>query len=535
MLTLSILAPIVAVIIIGLLPASKSEKPSKTMMYISMAASLISMAASFIAASGFSSVNPDFQLTEVWFTSVENGINWSFALDGLSLGLYILTAVLFPIGIYYSYVSFETQSAQGEAIRRQKLFYSSLLILETSVLGVFAAQNLIVFYVFWELMLVPMVLLIGIWGGKNKKYATIKFFLYTFGGSVFLIFGIIAILYYQTQSKLSFDLTDNLVMSLSQFPHAVKVYLFWAFIISFLIKIPVFPVHTWLPHAHTEAPTVGSVILAGVLLKMGTYGVVRFSLPFFPLVSQEYADLFMVIGVIGIIYGAWLAWAQTDIKKLVAYSSVSHMGYIVLGMFSGNIIGLTGAYMQMINHGISTGLLFLLVGIIYDRTHTREIDDYGGLAKLSPLYAIIFMIATLSSVGLPGTNGFVGEFLILLGTFLANKTAAVLAVSGVIFGAVYMLHLYKQVFFGEPSEKLLKIKEKISLNMTFKEVLLTVPFIVMIFWLGVKPGLLLDTTDASLKKILNTTVQAELAEKNLLKSVKAANIKTEIKKTEEGL
>ncbi|MDH5716147.1 MAG: NADH-quinone oxidoreductase subunit M [Spirochaetia bacterium] len=533
MLTLSIIAPLLAVVIISLLPSSQKDKPNKLLMYISMAASIISMIASFVIAGQFSLENENFQLTETWFLSSLSGINWSFALDGLSFGLYILTAVLFPLGIYYSYVSLEIRSKQNEKPHREKLFWSSLLILETSVLGVFAAQNLIVFYVFWELMLVPMVLLIGIWGGKNRKYATIKFFIYTFGGSVFLIFGIIAILFFNTDGKLSFDITDNLIMSLNNFPKHIKHYLFWAFIISFIIKIPAFPVHTWLPHAHTEAPTVGSVILAGVLLKMGTYGIMRFSLPFFPMVSKIYTNFFMLIGVIGIIYGAWLAWAQTDVKKLVAYSSVSHMGYIILGMFSGNIIGLSGAYMQMINHGISTGLLFLLVGIIYDRTHTREIDNYGGLAKLSPVYAIIFMIATLSSVGLPGTNGFVGEFLILIGTFLTSPIITVFAVTGVIFGAVYMLHLYKQVFWGKPSEALLKVKEKISLNITFKEAIITVPFVIMIFWLGIKPGLLLDTTKAVLQKNISQSQNIQ-TNMNIGENIKAVDKKENIEKSGEG-
>ena len=266
--------------------------------------------------------------------------------------------------------------------------------------------------------------------------------------------------------------------------------------ISFLIKLPAFPVHTWLPHAHTEAPTFGSIILAGVLLKMGVYGMLRFVLPIFPVVSIQYASFFMWIGVIGIIYGAWLAWSQNDIKKMIAYSSVSHMGYILIGLFTGNPYGLSGAYLQMINHGISTGLLFLLIGILYDRTHTRKIEDYGGLAQKSPFFAIAFFIATLSSIGLPLTNGFVGEFLILLGSFYANKTIGVLAVLGVIFGAVYMLHLYKKVFFGSISS----LVEKLEFKIKWQECLIIIPFLIFIFLLGLKPNLVLNSYQQSMYK-----------------------------------
>lgn len=501
MITLSLIAPVAGALVLALVPSKKRSNPSSVYVTVAVSASLIALVASIIAAADFQNGVAGFQIKETWVGASNGLINWVFALDGISLGLYLLTTILFPLGIYYSYTSFKLQADEGKRANREKLFYISLLILETSVIGVFTAINLVVFYLFWELMLIPMVLLIGIWGGADKKYATIKFFIYTFGGSVFLLLGIIVISFYPYGARETLDLGDFLVMNIGRIPAETREYLFWAFILSFLIKIPAFPVHTWLPHAHTQAPTVGSIILAGVLLKMGTYGILRFSIGLFPLISAEYSTFFMVAGVIGIIYGAWLAWAQTDIKKLVAYSSVSHMGYIIMGMFAGNEAGLQGSYMQMINHGISTGLLFMLVGMIYDRTHTRKIADYGGLAKKSPLYALIFMIATLSSVGLPGTNGFVGEFLILLGTYQSSPLVAVFAVTGVIFGAVYMLHLYKEVFFGPVSDKLKEASDKVSLKINKREAFLTLPFVIMIFVLGFKPGIVLDSSAADLKPV----------------------------------
>ncbi len=504
MLTLSLLSPLVAGLFILLLPAKLTgqKKPSSLLMLVALAGSLISLAASLVVAAGFDGSLDGYQSVEVWFPSAANRVGWSFGVDGISIGLYILTTVLFPLGLYYSYLSFELQASEGHAPNREKLFWFSLLLLETSVIGVFVARNLIVFYIFWELILLPMILLIGIWGGKEKQYASIKFFIYTFAGSVFLILAMVAVVHYNMRSTLSFDINDTLSVAVRNMPLELQKYMFWAFIVSFLIKIPAFPLHTWLPHAHTQAPTVGSIILAGVLLKMGTYGIFRFSLPMFKNISLIYANFFIWLGVIGIIYGAWMAWAQSDIKKLIAYSSVSHMGYILAGMFSGTEAGLNGAYMQMINHGISTGLLFLLVGVIYDRTHTRELADYGGLAKLSPAFAVVFMIATLSSVGLPGTNGFVGEFLILLGTFQKNVWAGIFAITGVIFGAVYMLHLYKKMFFGEVSAKLKAVSEKTSLKISKRELAVVLPFVVAIFALGFKPEIVMDPTKKSLKQFV---------------------------------
>ncbi len=503
MLSLSILAPFFGSLLIGLVPNSilKTNKLKKVLFIIALIASLVSLVASLCVAYEFDANSAVFQMKEAWLYPRGGWLQWSYAVDNLNLSLYLLTTLLFPLGIFFSYSSF-MMSSREYAIPKEKLFWISLLILESSVIGVFLASNLIAFYVFWELMLVPMVLLIGIWGGGNRKYAAIKFFIYTFAGSVFLILGIIALGLYTSTGKTSFEIAQIMSYDLDQIDIHVRRLIFWAFLLSFLIKLPAFPFHTWLPHAHTEAPTVGSILLAGVLLKMGSYGIFRFSLDLFPRVSHEFSFFFLSIGVVGIVYGAWLAWSQTDIKKMIAYSSVSHMGYILAGAFSENSEGVSGAYLQMINHGISTGLLFLLVGMIYDRTHTRKLDDYQGLAKLSPLLAFFFMIATLSSVGLPGTNGFVGEFLVLMGIYLKSPILAGIAVTGVIFGAVYMLHLYKKVFWGEPSEKLLGFVEKNTLTLRFRETLMILPFIVMIFWLGLKPSLVLNSSKKGIDRLV---------------------------------
>ena len=520
MLSLSILAPVMGAFILALYPSSplkeNEKRPRPGLFMITFFSSLISLLASLKTAIDRNSMLGILKPKEVWFQEMSSWLQWSFQLDGLNLSLYLLTTFLFPLSIYFSYNSFKTDLEQGQSPQREKLFWISLLILESSVIGVFLASNLLAFYIFWELMLIPMVLLIGIWGGKNRRYATIKFFIYTFGGSVFLILGIIVLAVYlhgvTGKEAVSFEFGSILTQNVSKLDIHLRRFIFWAFILSFLIKIPAFPFHTWLPHAHTEAPTVGSIILAGVLLKMGAYGIFRFSLGWFPQISQETSNLFSIIGVVGILYGAWLAWSQTDIKKLVAYSSVSHMGYIILGMFCNNQEGLSGAYIQMINHGISTGLLFLLVGIIYDKTHTREIGDYKGLAKISPLFAFFFMLATLSSIGFPGTNGFVGEFLVLMGAYLKNPWIASFAVLGVIFGAVYMLHLYKEVFWGEPSEKLLEIHQKRDLSLRYRDVFVIIPFIIMIFWLGVKPGLVLDSVEKSLANLIYIESEKGIAE-----------------------
>jgi NADH-quinone oxidoreductase subunit M len=374
-----------------------------------------------------------------------------------------------------------------------------MLMLETGMIGVFVALDLFLFYVFWEVMLVPMYFLIGVWGGQRRIYAAVKFFLYTMVGSVLMLVAIIALYFLNGATTFDFPAilanlqSGNLVLNPTQ-----QYWLFLAFFFAFAIKVPLFPLHTWLPDAHVEAPTAGSVILAGVLLKMGTYGIVRFCLPMFPEATRELTPLISLLAVVGIVYGALVAMVQTDIKKLVAYSSVSHLGFVVLGIFALNEQGLQGAMYQMLNHGISTGALFLLVGMIYDRRHTRLIDEFGGLADPLPVFSTIFMIVTFSSIGLPMLNGFVGEFLILLGAFKANVTFAVIATSGVILSAVYMLWVYQRVIFGEVTNP----KNKKLADLDFREKLILVPLVVLIFWMGIYSESFLRRMDGSVNQVL---------------------------------
>ncbi len=510
MLSLSILAPLIGSLLIGLIPIRQNNKLQTILFSIALTASLISLIISLGVAFHFDPNLATFQMKEVGLSQQGSWLQWSYGIDNLNLSLYLLTTFLFPIGISFSYSSFMMSSNTSSHISKQKLFWISLLILESSIIGVFLASNLIAFYIFWELMLIPMVLLIGIWGGENRKYAATKFFIYTFAGSVFLILGIVTLALYTSTGEITFDITRIMNSDLSQIDIEIRRLIFWAFLLSFLIKLPAFPFHTWLPYAHTEAPAVGSIILAGILLKMGSYGIFRFSLNLFPHISYEFSFLFLSIGIINIIYGAWLAWSQTDIKKLIAYSSISHMGYILAGAFSGNYEGISGAYIQMINHGISSGLLFLLVGMLYDRTHTRKLEDYQGLAKLSPLFALFFMIATLSSIGFPGTNGFIGEFLILMGVYLKNPIFSYFAVTGVIFGAVYMLHLYKEIFWGKPSEKLLALNKHNIFKLKIREILMILPFVILIFTLGLNPGLVLNSAKMGIQQLVSkATIEAK--------------------------
>jgi NADH-quinone oxidoreductase subunit M len=383
---------------------------------------------------------------------------------------------------------------------RVKEFHFFFLLLETGMIGVFCALDLFLFYVMWEVMLVPMFFLIGVWGGPRRVYATIKFFLFTMAGSVLMLVGILYI-YFHTADSATGKHTFDLLMATDQAKFAldVQTWLFLAFAVAFAIKVPLFPFHTWLPDAHTEAPTAGSVILAGVLLKMGTYGFLRFCLPIFPLATMKFMPLISVLALIGILYGALVAMVQKDIKKLVAYSSVAHLGFVMLGMFALNIEGLTGSLLQQINHGISTGALFLLVGVLYDRRHTRLVTDYGGVAKVMPVYASLFLIIALSSIGLPGLNGFVGEFLILLGTFAANAAYAVFGAAGIILAAVYLLWMYQRVFFGQiVHEENMKLKD-----ISFREGFSIAVLVVLAIWIGVYPSPFLSRMQPSLELVLS--------------------------------
>ncbi len=421
----------------------------------------------------------EFQEVVPWLKGYQ--VYYRLGVDGFSLPLVVLTTLLFPIVILSSWTEIQ---------KNVRSFHVFLLLMESGILGVFAALDLILFYVFWEAQLIPMYFLIGAWGGPRRIYAAIKFVLFTMVGSLLMLAAILTLYFVGGNS---FNLSD--LTSLTFAPR-VEMLLFAAFALAFAIKVPLFPLHTWLPDAHVEAPTGGSVLLAGILLKMGTYGFARFAMPLFPQATETFLPILMTLSVIGIIYGSLVAMVQPDLKKLVAYSSVAHLGFVVLGLLSRTPQGVAGATIQMVNHGISTGALFLLVGMIYERRHTRQIADFGGLASVMPLYAILFLIVTLSSIALPGTNGFIGEFLILIGTFKTHSYFAAAATTGVVLGAVMMLWMVKRVFFGpvtSPENKGLR-------DLTLREVSLMIPLVALIFALGVAPGFLLKKMD---KTVLN--------------------------------
>lgn len=471
-----------------------------------------------------------FQLVEskAWIEAL--GIRYALGIDGISYWLVILTTFLTPLIILGTWGSVE---------KKVREFMICFLVLETAMLGALLAMDLFFFYVFWEMMLIPMYLLIGVWGGKDRINATIKFFIYTAVGSLLML---VAIFYLYAQLPAerapSFMLTDfyGLKLTLKE-----QLYLFGAFGLAFAIKVPLFPFHTWLPRAHVQAPTAGSVILAGVLLKMGTYGFVRFAMPLFPDAVKIFTPYIAGLAVIGILYGAFLAYAQSDVKRLVAYSSVSHLGFVMLGLMAASQQAVEGAVMQMLNHGISTGALFLLVGMIYDRRHTREISEFGGISKAMPIFAIFLMIVTLSSVALPGTNGFIGEFLIFAGTFSADglhdlRWYVGVGALGVIFGALYMLYMFQQVMFGpldNPKNKVLK-------DLNLREVVVMVPLIALIFIMGIAPNYFLKPMHASVDRFLTlsqaTTLPADDAagRARIQKQLDKRNERMEQRKAEEG-
>src|SRR5512140_81196 len=443
-----------------------------------------------------------FRETHDWIPSL--GAKYALGVDGIAALLILLTTLLSFISVYSSFTAIT---------KREKEYYAFLLLLETGMVGVFCALDFFLFYVFWEVMLVPMYFLIGIWGGPRKLYAAIKFFLYTLAGSVVMLLAIIALYFFNTSGFLwwkglgnapTFDIVHFQAIA-SQIPPDLQIWLFWAFFIGFAIKVPMFPFHTWLPDAHVEAPTAGSVILAGVLLKMGTYGFLRFSLPICSGASRTYwvQLAVVVLSIIGIVYGSMVAMVQKDMKKLVAYSSVAHLGFVMLGLFALNNAGIQGGILQSINHGLSPGGLFLLVGIVYERTHTRMIADYGGLSGVMPVYAMLFMVVLLASIGLPLLNGFIGEFTILTGAFLADWRWAAWASLGVILGAAYMLWLYQRVFFGELTNEKNKGLEDVNL----REILTIAPLIAACFWIGLYPKPFFEMTAKSAEKIV-TAVSA---------------------------
>jgi NADH-quinone oxidoreductase subunit M len=431
---------------------------------------------------------PDFQFIEraPWIPSI--GADYFLGIDGLSTLLILLTTLMGTIAVLSSW----------EAItERVKEYYIFLLVLQTGMLGAFMSLDMLLFFLFWEVMLVPMYFLIGIWGSANRLYSAIKFFLYTLVGSVIMLLGILALYFHNHTATgvYSFDVTMFHRLSV---PFDLQWWIFLAFFLGFAVKVPMFPFHTWLPDAHTDAPTAGSVILAAVMLKMGTYGFLRFSLPILPEASRHFVPMMVLLSIIGIVYGALVALAQKDWKRLVAYSSVSHMAMVMLGMFALNPVGITGSIIQQLNHGISTGALFLLVGVVYERRHTREISEYGGLSKVMPVYAAIFLIMTMSSIGLPTLNGFIGEILILQGVFVANKMWAVFAASGVVLGAAYMLYLYQRTMFGKVENP----KNERLLDITQREFVTFAPLIVLAVWMGIYPAPFLRRLETSVQHII---------------------------------
>ena len=418
-------------------------------------------------------------------------MNYNVGIDGISLWLVMLTTFIMPIAILSTWHAID---------KNTKGFMALALLLETGMLGAFISLDLFLFYVFWELMLVPMYFMIGIWGGKNRIYAAVKFFIFTAVGSLLMLVAIIYVYYYSVQAGVPFENGFSIDhFAQLDIPAHLQTWLFAAFAFSFAIKVPMFPVHTWLPDAHTEAPTAGSVILAAILLKMGTYGYVRFAIPLFPVATMQFTPFLALLAVIGIIYGALVAMMQDDVKKLVAYSSVSHLGFVMLGVFAMNLQGLSGGLLQMISHGISTGALFLIVGFLYERRHTRLIVDFGGLSKVMPVFATIFLIVTFSSIGLPGTNGFVGEFLILVGAFESElRVFTVFATTGVILAAVYMLWMFQRVMMG----KLTNPKNENLKDLSAREVAIMMPLLIFIFWIGIYPNTFLDKMNPALENMI---------------------------------
>ncbi len=448
-----------------------------------LAFSLVELALCVPMLMHFNGATANMQFGEVRPWIAAWNIQYKVGIDGISILFVALAALLTTISIMVSW------RAITDRVRE---FMIALLFLEAGMIGVFISLDLFLFYIFWESMLIPMYLLIGVWGGPNRLYATIKFFLYTLAGSVLMLVGILAV--YATAGH-TFDV---LALMNYKYSYTFQIWVFAAFFLAFAIKVPMFPFHTWLPDAHVEAPTAGSIILAGILIKMGAYGFLRFSLPFFPDATLRATPFIMWLSVIAIIYGAYMAFAQTDFKKLIAYSSVSHMGFVTLGIFALNSQGLEGGILQMLNHGVSTGALFLAVGIIYERTHTRMIADYGGIAARVPVYAAFLMIITLSSIGLPGTNGFIGEFTILLGAFQHFTPYAIIASIGIILGAGYMLWLYQRVAFG----KITNPNNEGLADMGLREVVAALPLVVLVFVVGLYPNIAFRVMHASVSNLI---------------------------------
>lgn len=506
-----IFAPVVFALMLAIWPGER------LLRQVALIMSLVQFALSLFLLGQFDTTTAALQFVEKYTWIEKFGITYFLGIDGISLWLVMLTTFLQPLVIL---------GAWNAIADRVRGYLICLFILQAAMLGTFLSLDAIFFYLFWELSLVPMYFLIGIWGGNRRIYATVKFFLFTMFGSVLMLVAMIYMMYL-TQEQLGVMSASLLDFYKLQIPFIGGVFnspqtiLFFAFALAFAIKVPAFPFHTWLPDAHVEAPTPGSVILAGVMLKMGTYCFMRWVIPMFPEATEHWAWLFMLIGAIGIVYGALVAMVQPDMKKLVAYSSVSHMGYVLLGLFALNIYGSTGALYQMLNHGVSTGALFLLVGMIYERTHSREIKLYGGLSPVMPIYTIFFFIVTLSSIAVPLTNGFVGEFLILLGSFKAEPLFGYIAVTGVVLGAAYMLWMFKKIFYGESSAMVTDKAHPLH-DLSMREIAVLAPFVVLIFWMGLFPNQFLDYSKVSLSNYVDNRTNYTLSVKIDDKTLKVA-------------
>ena len=497
LLSLILLVPLVGAIILLFVDRRRDD----TIRWIANIVASLGFLVSLPLWFWYDSANPDWQFVEraPWIPSI--GAEYFLGVDGFSSLLVLLTTLMGMIAILSSWTAIT---------ERVKEYYIFLLLLQTGMIGAFITLDFLLFFLFWEVMLVPMYFLIGIWGSDNRLYSAIKFFLYTLVGSVVMLLGILAVYFYQysVTGVYTFDVTQFHELNM---PVDLQWWVFLAFFLGFAVKVPMFPFHTWLPDAHTDAPTAGSVILAAVLLKMGTYGFIRFSLPILPDATVSFVPLIAGLSIVGIIYGALVALSQSDWKRLVAYSSVSHMGLVMLGMFALTPVGITGSIIQQINHGISTGALFLIVGIVYERRHTREISEYGGLSKTMPVYAAVFLIMTMSSIGLPTLNGFIGEILILQGVFVVSKWWAAVAATGIVLGAAYMLWLYQRTMFGTIDNP----KNEGLADLNVRELATFVPLIILAVWIGLYPSPFLRRLETSVERVM-TRVNADYAPQNVM-------------------
>jgi NADH-quinone oxidoreductase subunit M len=489
-LTLVTFLPLAGVAYMMLFDRGTEASTAQTARWTALWTSIITFLFSTLLWARFDTREAGYQFVENIAWLPEFGIGYRVGVDGISVLFVLLSTALTPICIVASWDSIKT---------RVREYMAAFLILETMMVGMFAATDFVIFYMFFEGVLIPMYLIIGIWGGPRRVYASIKFFLYTFTGSVLMLLALLA-MWQQAQT------TDMTVLTHTAFSAHMQTWLFLAFLASFAVKVPMWPVHTWLPDAHVEAPTAGSVILAGVLLKMGAYGFLRFSVPMLPIAAAHFAPLMFALGVIAVIYTSLVALAQEDMKKLIAYSSVAHMGVVTIGIFTFNIQGIDGALVQMLSHGIVSAALFLCVGVIYDRMHTREIARYGGLGDRMPAYAFVFLFFTMASIGLPGTSGFVGEFLVLVGAFQVNFWLALLGSLGMVLGAAYMLYLYRRVIFG----KITRDDLRNILDLSPREIGIFAPMVVLTLWLGIYPSSFTNFFNASVSAMVQQHQQAML-------------------------